>query len=262
MNSPTPKTYLIGQTQINDEGLAEYLRDTQQQEFLAELDKDTTGLGLCSFYAKLCYKSLVEGRNSNVTRIRAIADNIASVFSSGHGSVFEHYTFNFVTTNCSRVHTHELVRHRVGTAYSQTSGRYCSVEDAQLILPPELDEIMCDVELSIAQDMRNLLELVKRRVASYRRAAGLDELGCDFNKKKRLTSAFRRIMPNGCDNEIGWSMNIRTLRHVIELRTSEHAEWEIQTIMRDVADMINEQMPWVLYGGKKNDKGEWKGLHV
>src|SRR3954469_12889793 len=130
----TPKVFLVGYTGIDMEGLWEYLKEAQAEEFADSIRAaDGEGLSdgeiLCSFYAKLCYKSLVLGQNINVTRTRDIPGNVQNAMEQGHGSVFEHAWLNLVTTDCSRVFTHELVRHRTGTAFSQTSGRYVRLDE-------------------------------------------------------------------------------------------------------------------------------------
>lgn len=266
-----PKTFLIGCTKADITGLRDYLAATGQTEFLHEIidaigDPCVADMAIVSFYAKLCYRSLVSGKNANVTHVRDIEDNIRGCLASRHGSVFEHFQLNFVTTNCSRVFTHELVRHRVGMAFSQTSGRYCTVEDAELVLPPELDDLPNDENVpTIADGMRSVLGALKEFVASARQALKLDDPATDFATKKRLTSALRRIMPNGATNEIGWSCNIRSLRHVIEMRTSRHAEWEIRKVFHDVAEIVRERWPLMLHGGKCeliDGLNEWTGLKV
>lgn len=272
-----PKTFLIGATTPDIAGIRAYLEETEQDDFGQSFDDAIEGgvppsMALISFYAKLCYRSLVAGKNSNVTRLRDLEDNLKGCFASGHGSVFEHASLNFVTTNCSRVFTHELVRHRVGTAFSQTSGRYCTVEDAELVLPPELEDLSADASCSgpdgqtvtIADVMRGMLSEQKRAVALCRKALGLDNEP-DFNRKKRLTSALRRIMPNGATNEIGWSVNIRSLRHLIEMRTSRHAEWEIRKVFHDVASIVFARWPLMLHGGERSvvdGLDEWTKLRV
>jgi thymidylate synthase ThyX len=115
-NFVKPKTYFIGATALDINSLTEYLTDTDQLCFLEEIEKAkeegiSDGEILCSFYAKLCYASLSLGKNKNITKIRAIADNILGTVDSGHGSVFEHAQLNFVVRDCSRVYTHEQVRH-------------------------------------------------------------------------------------------------------------------------------------------------------
>lgn len=121
-NLVKPQVFLIGYTGVDMEGMKAYLQATGQEQFLqeltrAELEGVSPAESLISFYAKLCYKSLVVGKNDNITRVRAVEKNIKGILASAHGSVLEHVQINFVVTNCSRVFTHELVRHRVGTAF-------------------------------------------------------------------------------------------------------------------------------------------------
>lgn len=262
--SQRPQTFLVGITTPDFEGIRAYLEATNQEQFLDEFSEAYQELGpiaLCSFYAKLCYKSLVEGKNKNISRTRDIRKNIEGCFDVGHGSLFEHVNLNFVTTNCSRVFTHELVRHRVGTAFSQTSGRYVSVEEAELVLPPQMKQQYPE----LAQKFEDKLEEIKELVSEGRYIIGLDNGGVDFATKKWWTSQLRRIMPSGQTNEIGWSVNIRSLRHMIEMRTSRHAEWEIRVVFNQVVDIIKKKYPLILYGSNEevvDDLVEYTNLHV
>lgn len=245
----TPRTFLVGVTQPDGPGVLEYLNHTGQQDFIHQFAeaRDTKAIGplcLVSFFAKLCYKSLVLGKNANVSRVRDIEDNLIGCFGQGHGSVFEHVWLNFVTTDCSRVFTHELVRHRVGTAFSQTSGRYVSIDKLDLVLPPEIES-----------NPEAMTEVAGAQNAILRAAQRLRQIlipeGSDFAHKKRMTSAIRRIAPNGQTNEIGWSCNVRSLRHMIEMRTSPHAEWEIRVVFDEVARIVEDRWPLMLHGAKK-----------
>ena len=281
------RTFLVGVTQPDKQGIKDYLQFTGQLDFLQSWDAATCGDQLClvSMFAKLCYRSLVLGKNANVTRLRDIPDNIKSVIASGHGSVFEHVWLNFISTGVSRVFTHELVRHRVGTAFSQTSGRYVSIDKIDIVLPPELtdasvllrcpnpfcaggkllhdeDSTACPVcngkgqvplpefiQYEINEQGQMLKELRDRLISE----------NMPFETKKKITSAIRRLAPNGQDNEIGWSCNIRALRHMIIMRTSRHAEWEIRQVFNEVADIVLQRWPLMLHGLEKNEAGEWVG---
>ena len=285
----TPKTFLIGITEPSVEGMKEYLEHTDQMGFYNDMfppyfldgkHHPLEPLNLVSFYAKLCYKSLVVGKNENISKTRSIEANLKGCFDVGHGSVFEHVSLNFVTTGCSRIFTHELVRHRVGIAFSQTSGRYCTPEAAEMILPPEFDEVKIPLlevhsqtgetkkvrEITLREAFEKKLDDLKEFVTSVRN----DILKVDdmpMSERKWWTSAIRRIMPNGCDNEIGWTVNIRSLRHLLEMRTAPSAEWEIRRIFTDVARIIEEKYPLMLYGGRKeydedNDFDIWRGLAI
>lgn len=233
-----PKVYWVGATSMLGGGIEAYLKDTGQEEFWEEIDaaddaKLSDGEILCSFYAKLCYASLVTGKNKNITKTRAIYDNILATIASSHGSVFEHCTLNFVVTNCSRVFTHELCRHRVGTAFSQTSGRYVRTDEIAFVHDPILD--------SVQDDIKDVLAYVE---SGYKRIEEkLAPQMVNFDRKKKLTSAMRRILPNGQSNEIGFSVNLRALRHVIQMRTSSHAEWEIRAVFNQVYELVENKYP-------------------
>jgi thymidylate synthase (FAD) len=237
-----PKTYLVGYTSLNKDAILAYLRDTDQEVFHEEiLQAAEEGLSdgeiLCSFYAKLCYASLRVGKNKNISKTRSIYDNILATVQSGHGSVFEHCNLNFVTTNCSRVFTHELVRHRVGSAYSQTSGRYVRTDEIQMVHDPILDPAKDEIV-----ELLNLIEQGYKKIEAKIDIANVK----DFATKKKLTSAMRRVLPNGQGNEIGFSLNLRSLRHLIQLRTSRHAEWEIRLIFNQVYDLVKAKYPAIL----------------
>lgn len=242
-----PKVYLVGYTAINLDGLHTYLRDTNNEDFLQHIsDGKAQGLSdgeiLTSFYAKLCYKSLTLDKNKNITRIRDIQGNLENTHDQGHGSVWEHVMLNFVITNCSRVFTHELVRHRAGTAFSQTSGRYVRGDEVDLVFDPILEPVR-----GYVQDLLVVIETHYRQMV---KKMGLDEM-TNFDQKKAVTSALRRVLPNGQSNEIGFSLNLRALRHIIQVRTARGAEWEIRLVFNQVYHLVKDIYPLLFYGAKE-----------
>lgn len=246
----TPKVFLIGCSTIDTIGLYEYLKHTNNLEFSEVVEAArNNGISaaecLCSFMGKLCYKSLTVGQNANISRTRDIEKNLEACFDSGHGSVFEHVVFNLVVTDCSRVFTHELVRHRVGTAFSQTSGRYVRPidENGNGVLDFVMDPILEPVKSEVLSVLEFLEDVYKQMV--YR--MGVDDMK-DFSKKKKITSALRRILPNGQSNEMGFSINLRSVRHLMMVRTSRHAEWEIRVIFEQIYHLLKTKFPMVFYG--------------
>lgn len=247
----TPKVYYIGCTALEFSGLTEYLLDSGNGDFLDTIrEARESGLSagecLVSFYAKLCYASLTLDKNKNVTKIRDIPDNLSGTLSSGHGSVWEHVVLNFVIRDCSRVFTHELVRHRVGTAFSQTSGRYVRGDLVDLVFDPILEPVK--------EDVLALQEIIQRRYVDMVAKMGLDEMK-DFDRKKKITSALRRVLPNGQSNEMGFSVNLRELRHMLMVRTSRHAEWEIREVFGQVYRLLNYKFP-SLFSDAKEETAE------
>lgn len=242
-----PRVYLIGYTTLDHAQLCQYLEDTDNGDFaytMAEARRQSLSDGeiLTSFYAKLCYASLSLGHNDNLTRIRDIPQNLKATWEQGHGSVWEHVNLNFVVTNCSRVFTHELVRHRVGTAFSQTSGRYVRGDKINLIFDPILEPVRDQVE--------TLLHVIEDSYNRMVKTMDLDNMK-DFTLKKQVTSALRRILPNGQSNEIGFSINLRALRHTVQMRTSRHAEWEIREVFAQVYRLIKDRYPLLFHGAKE-----------
>ena len=52
---------------------------------------------------------------------------------------------------------------------------------------------------------------------------------------------------------MGMTLNIRTLRHQVQIRTSRHAEWEIRQIFSQVYTLLNERFPLLFYGAKTEE---------
>jgi len=253
MKKVTPKTFLIGAPCIDEDGIVGYLKESDNLEFAkmiqdARRNNISDAVILSSFFAKLCYKSLTTKHNDNISKVRDIEDNIKNVLQTGHGSVLEHSCFNFVTTNCSRVFTHELCRHRAGFAFSQTSGRYVRSDELDMILDDpilkkyDLDKKLCGIASVVETYYNNVVDSIFK-----------EKEDMPFSEKKKITSALRRILPNGQANEIGWSCNIRALRHVIMMRTSRHAEWEIRKVFSDVYHLCKNHSPLLFSDAKETN---------
>lgn len=282
-----PKVFLVGFSALHTDGLLDYLKYTDQMDFYesvlaAKQDGISDAEIMCSMYAKLCYKSLTLGKNANVSRIRDIRSNLEGCHDTGHGSVFEHVNINFVVTDCSRVYTHEQVRHRQGWAYSQTSGRYCRLDKIDLVWSSLLDPVKdlwmehlgktedlvylteCKLGLRKPPEIPGQFDQYRQRVVesplffrSWADDATRDvfrwvpDNSFNFDKRKAITSAIRRIAPNGQANEIGMSVNIRALRHTVQLRTQRFAETEIRDIFGQVYCLTKAKFPTIFYKAKE-----------
>ena len=83
-----------------------------------------------------------------------------------------------------------------------------------------------------------------------------------MDAKKRMTSALRRILPDGLATNMIWSANHRTLRWVIEMRTDPAAEVEIRTVFDRVAEICKEKWPTLYQDFERTSlpdgTGSWK----
>lgn len=254
-----PQVFLIGEPQINRDGMFAYLKEVGGLEWFERVGIASESLpaaeGLVEFMGRLCYKSWQPGLNKNVSKVREDrGDYLLNVLRVGHGSILEHATFNFVIHDGSRVFTAEHNRHRTGIAISEQSLRYVRLdEDIRFRLP---HAVLKPVSIDI---MKNVVEYIEFKVGQIYKLEGIDSME-SFAEKKAITSAVRRIAPLGIATEEGWSGNVRAIRHVIEMRTDPGAEEEIRVIAGQVARIMQERCP-LLFGDYTEVDGGFQTEH-
>lgn len=208
-----------------------------------------TGNGddIAEFAGRQCYRSFGAGRPSD--------EYIANIKAEGHGSVLEHSSMVFQVVGVSRNLTHELIRHRVGTAYSQESQRYVDAADMRFVVPPLLLEIIAglpddeiyhnpafqrfaascsrDLDTYVAQQEDYRAFLISKGVTNKR------EL------KKRVNEAARYSLPSAAETRLTFTCNLRELRHILFMRGSEHADKEIQRFAHTLLPFAREYAPLI-----------------
>src|SRR4051794_31060590 len=233
-----------------------YLRDVGGQSWLERRlsEGGEGGLNggelLVEFAGRACYRSWEPGLNPNVTRVRTDErEYFANILRAQHGSVLEHANYSFALRNVSRVFTHELVRHRAGSAFSQESLRFVRLRDIGFRVPPALEPVRDQVI--------NLVETLEEFQVTAAETLGIDEEGIPFAVKKEITSALRRLAPIGLSTDIVWTANVRTLRHVIEMRTAPGAEEELRHVFGLVAERMVHEAPGLFQDFARDDDGSW-----
>jgi len=237
MHKVEPKVFLVGETKIVKEGLSGFLKHVGVPKWKSDASTDLEKI--IEVMGRLCYRSFEPGLNKNVKKVREHnKDYLENIKKVKHGSVIEHPVLNFIFTDVSRVFTHELVRHRAGTAISQESLRFVRLDDLGQWLPTVIYEDEKAVEIFVKTFKQ--LEKLQLEFAEHFK---LDDEAMPFHKKKVITSAMRRIAPIGLATTIGWSANPRTLRWVLEMRTDPNAEEEIRLVFGKVADIVAKRYP-------------------
>lgn len=263
MRLTEPKVRLIAYPQIDWDPIYSHLNDvggldwfTRMRKLYVDGQAPSDAEILIEYAGRRCYKSWAPGINPNVTKVRQdSAAYLANVLDSRHGSVLEHAQFTFDFDNVSRVFTHELVRHRAGVAISQESMRYVRLSDIGFWMSPELDrdDVLMpmkwhqgDDDLSpptLVETVVTVVEMLEEFQRDAADALGLDGDGIPFAEKKKITSALRRLAPDGVSTGMVWSANIRTIRFVIEQRTDFAAEEEIRMVFHGVAMIMRSKCP-------------------
>lgn len=244
-----PRVYLVGKPSLNMEGLGCFFED-EGVNFLIQgepvngdgekhsrtwnADTDNAAELLCMTAGKICYDAYGKGRNE-------INPYLANIIKLGHGSVLEHANWSFIIAGVSRVFSHEHVRHRAGVAISQRSQRYVKEDDAGQISQPIVE--------ANPEAKRIWIEAVEKAQESYDRLIKIlradlkEQIPESTLRTKTVRSAARGIMPNSTETYLFWSANARTLRHYIELRSSEHAEIEIRRVAIQILNIMREEAP-------------------
>ena len=254
MHETQPSVFLISRPSVDVEEMRAYLESVGGESWL-EMREDVRealndGELLAEFGGRMCYRSWEPGLNPNVTRIRTDQQAyFANVLQSAHGSVLEHANFSFAFRNVSRVFTHELVRHRAGSAFSQESLRYVRLTDIGVRVPPALEPLR--------EQVISLVETLEEFQLSAAQTLKLDEDGLPFAVKKEITSALRRLAPIGLSTDILWTANVRTLRHVIEMRTAPGAEEELRLVFNAVAEKMKVEVPNLFQDFSRQEDGSW-----
>lgn len=140
----------------------------------------------------------------------------------GHESPLEHAYATFRIKNCSRAMTHQLVRHRL-MAISQQSQRYVDEEKFDYVIPETMPEEFLD-------DYCNDMNTIQKMYSKWRQR-GL----------KREDA--RYVLPNACTSEIVISADFREWRHILKIRLSKKAQWEIRNACAIILDILKENAP-------------------
>ncbi len=150
------------------------------------------------------------------------SDFIQRLIKMGHDSPLEHACATFRIENCSRAMTHQLVRHRL-MSVSQQSQRYVDEENFSFVIPETLPAKDVD---EFKADMETIRLMYKKW-----RNKGL----------KREDARF--VLPNACTSEIVVTANLREWRHIIKMRTSPKAQWEIRIACTEIFKILKHHAP-------------------
>ena len=192
-------------------------------ELLAVTDPVQAGMdpvGLIEFAGRVDYgdKSLNKYGDKSI---------VGRWLDSGHESMVEMADATFLIT-CSRVVSHELVRHRIAS-FQQESQRYVKYDEEDpedlFFIPPELGKTEA---LIMRQAYDDALTAYKK----------LRTLGV----KSQLA---RYCLPNGTRTRIIMKANLREWRHFLKLRMHPSAQPEMQLIATDIYHILYPEYPEV-----------------
>ena len=267
MKHVSPQVFCLAETKLNKVGVQEFLNFHKIHDW--KTDAKTDAETLIEIAGRRCYQSWeTESRkvsevNANLSMVRVGNERyLGNIIKSKHGSVLEHATTTFAIENVSRVFTHEMVRHRL-CAVSQESLRFVRPTQLKAWFPnvfnnlpkTELEKgVMWDLQekhgivvKDTAQAVKSLFNLTFEHLEDVQKILvdllGMDTVKRAFGEKKKLQSAFRRLMPIGMATGIIITSNHRNLRHLIDMRTNMGAEEEMRIVFANIASYLEIRYP-------------------
>lgn len=185
---------------------------------------DTQILNKLERYARVCYKS--EDKMSE----QGNPGFLKSKIRMGHESIIEHEKAT-VMMIIDRGVSHELVRHRVGAAYSQESTRYCSYNKDKF-----------GNEITVIEPYF---------FADRPEAYACWQEACSFAEQSYMTminsgcsaQEARSILPNSLKTEIVVTYNLREWRHFFSLRCDAAAHPQMRQTAIPLLLYFKEKLP-------------------
>lgn len=157
-------------------------------------------------------------------------DIIRRWIAAGHESMLEMVDVAFLVT-CSRVVSHELVRHRMAS-FQQESQRYVRYDEE---LAEELFFLPPEIEAAGEEAIKTYESAAQHALVAY---SELKRLGV----KSQIA---RYVLPNATRTRIVVKMNLRELRHVLKLRMHSSAQPEMQVVANQMHDIVADLFPGV-----------------
>lgn len=162
---------------------------------------------------------------------------IRMLIRHGHVSVLEHANATFRIAGASRSFTHQLVRHRL-CSYTQQSQRHVDESGFHYVEPASIKGNKKTHALFV--------DFVNRAKEAYRT---LQKMGIE-NEDARF------VLPNAVESEIVVTANFREWRHIIELRGSPGAQWEIRKVAIEILKILKKHAPAVFGDFRIDEKNQ------
>ncbi|MEG1971996.1 MAG: FAD-dependent thymidylate synthase [Oscillospiraceae bacterium] len=198
--------------------------------------------------AKLCYsQQSIEGLLDNLTpeKTEKFVDMLVDM---GHESPIEHISFTFGIEGVSRSLLAQITRHRIAS-YSVQSQRYVKFENAQFVIPPQIEE--CHEAIEIYNEALNksieyytrLSDILKERNLALLLEQGIPQKKAESMAEKKAIEDARYVLPNGCETKMIVTMNARSLLNFFNLRCCNRAQWEIRRVAEMMLVLVKEVAP-------------------
>lgn len=151
---------------------------------------------------------------------------IRMLIKRGHYSVLEHAYATFRISGVSRAFTHQLVRHRL-CSFTQQSQRRVDESNFRYVEPPSIKN-----KIEAHKIFNEFIEYARKTYTKL----------VEMNIPKEDA---RYVLPNAIESQIVVIVNLREWRHIVELRGSPNAQWEIRRVAIEILKILKKHAPTV-----------------
>lgn len=231
-----PKIFVLARSTGDSNNIANFLEELDAKDWKSDAANDLTLIP--EIAGRVCYLSFRRPRPGGNKKY------IEHILEVKHFSVIEHVSWTLGITGVSRSLTHELVRHRVGTSYSQQSQRYVDESNCALIEPEiiknssDLHSVFDRATKVATSAYKILVEELEKKICP--KDASIEERTA---ARKAARQAARSVLPNATQTRLVWTVNARAARHFLLLRANAHAEQEIRRFANLLYGVLVQEAP-------------------
>jgi thymidylate synthase (FAD) len=230
--------YLISTSTLTD-GLSRFL--TSRGLSWSHEDNASDPELVAEAAGRVCYMSFGKMQHRMSTQ-----DYLANILSQGHDSVLEHANFTLLADGITRALSHQLVRHRIGFAYSQLSQQYHDETHAEFAEPQCLED-----DLLLREQWVQWCAATRSMHESLLAAASGEAASSGMNQKemqRHSRSVARTVLPNATSTTLMITGNARAWRHMLKTRGSIIGDMEMREYCIYVYRVLLQVAP-NLFGG-------------
>jgi len=155
----------------------------------------------------------------------ADAKLIRKLIELGHESVLEHASATFLIEGISRSCMAQLTRHRLAS-FTVESMRYVDMSCQSVVMPDSIQSGTSEVSSVYIEAVGS----------AFRAYEELLDMGIPHEDA-------RFVLPIGTQTRLVMTANFRELRHIIRLRGSKAAQWEVRQVAEKLLEIMQEEAP-------------------
>lgn len=197
--------------------------------------------------ARICYsiKSMPELEQEwNETPEEKRTGLVLGLMERGHRTTYSHPNFSYVIV-CSRVVSHQLVRHQVGVTIDQESQRYVPYETGFRYIQPEIVD---------NTKFKELMEAAHDQYMSSYKEYRLSGMG-----KRESAELARYVLPSAISTRMICTVSLAALLHLNSVRVqgdTGRPQGETQLVCTEMVRLALEKEPWLKPAFEEKKKKE------